>query len=267
MKSLFPLIFLLSLTPLSAQLTPPNEAGITMGHVHLNVKDVDVQKKFWTEQFGAVPLINERPQLPGVKVPGMLIFFTKRDPIHGTEGTSLDHFGFRVHSLPDMEKSLRAAGYDVGKDFKGTEGFQNTYVMGPDNVKIELQEDVNLPVRAAVNHLHYMVTDPMALRDWYIEKLSLTATERGSFKTANAGGNNLTFGKSRTPPTSGTKGGSLDHIGFEVKNLEAYCKQLEAKGIKLDVPYRKVPSLGVAIAFITDPQGVYIELVEGLGAF
>jgi catechol 2,3-dioxygenase-like lactoylglutathione lyase family enzyme len=261
------LALLLPLLPLTAQLTPPNEAGITMGHVHLNVKDVDVQKKFWIEQFDAKPLANEKPQLPGVEVPGMFIFFYKKDPIHLTEGTSLDHFGFKVHSLPEMEKSLRAAGWEVGKDFKGTEGFQNTYVTGPDGIKVELQEDVNLPVKASVNHLHYMISDPPPLRAWYIEKLSLTATERGSYKTANAGAVNLTFGASRTPPTSGTKGGLIDHIGFEVKNLEAYCKKLEAEGIKLDVPYRKVPSLGIAIAFITDPQGVYIELTEGLNTY
>ena len=29
-----------------AQLLPPNAAGVTMGHMHLNVKDVAVQRKF-----------------------------------------------------------------------------------------------------------------------------------------------------------------------------------------------------------------------------
>src|SRR5271165_4927404 len=99
MRSLFAtlaLTFLVPVAHLTAQLTPPNEAGITFGHVHLNVKDVDVQKKFWIEQFGAVPLINEKPQLPGVKVPGMVILFTKKDPTHPSEGTTLDHFGFKV---------------------------------------------------------------------------------------------------------------------------------------------------------------------------
>ena len=52
----------------------------------------------------------------------------------------------------------------------------------------------------------------------------------------------------------------MDHIGFEVKNLEAFTKKLEAQGIKLAVPYRQVPALGIAIAFITDPWGTYIEL-------
>jgi catechol 2,3-dioxygenase-like lactoylglutathione lyase family enzyme len=243
------------------------QAQITMGHVHLNVTDVDVQKKFWTEQFGAAPLIKEKPQLPGVRVPGMAILFYKKDPIHPTEGTVLDHFGFKVRSLPEMLKSLRAGGWEVQSEFKGTEGFPNAYVVGPDKVRIELQEDTTLPVKAAAHHLHYMLADPDALRTWYIEKLGLAATHRGAFETANAGSMNLTFAKVRNPSTTGTKGGSLDHIGFEVKDLEAYCKKLEAEGIKFDVPYRKVPALGLSIAFITDPMGVYIELTEGLDKY
>ena len=42
---------------------------------------------------------------------------------------------------------------------------------------------------------------------------------------------------------TGTTGRAVDHIGFEVKNLEAFCKQLEAKGIKLTAPYRKAPEM------------------------
>ena len=53
----------------------------------------------------------------------------------------------------------------------------------------------------------------------------------------------------------------------EKQKLEIDCKQLEANGVKLDVPYRKIPKLGIAIAFLTDPMGGYIELTEGLGAY
>ena len=66
------------------------------------------------------------------------------------------------------------------------------------------------------------------------------------------------------PPTVGTTGRSIDHIGFEIKNLEAFTKKLEAQGIKLDRPYTKVPQLGIAIAFIKDPWGTNIEMTEGL---
>jgi catechol 2,3-dioxygenase-like lactoylglutathione lyase family enzyme len=56
----------------------------------------------------------------------------------------------------------------------------------------------------------------------------------------------------------------LDHIAFEVRNLAAFCKRLEAMGVTLDVPYTKGPA-GVASARLTDPWGTSIELTEGLG--
>ena len=50
----------------------------------------------------------------------------------------------------------------------------------------------------------------------------------------------------------------------EVRNLELFCKKLEAAGAKLDTPYTQRPDLGIALAFLTDPWGVRIELTEGL---
>ena len=56
----------------------------------------------------------------------------------------------------------------------------------------------------------------------------------------------------------------LDHIGFEVRDLGAFCEKLEAAGITFDRPYTVIDSIGLAIAFFTDPFGTYIELTEGL---
>jgi catechol 2,3-dioxygenase-like lactoylglutathione lyase family enzyme len=87
--------------------------------------------------------------------------------------------------------------------------------------------------------------------------------KRGPFEAADLPGVNLTF--SLAPgPVAPTKGRALDHIGFEVKDLEAFCKKLEAAGVKFDVTYRKIPALGLSLAFLTDPWGTYIELTEGL---
>jgi uncharacterized glyoxalase superfamily protein PhnB len=55
----------------------------------------------------------------------------------------------------------------------------------------------------------------------------------------------------------------LDHIGFEVDHLEAFCRTLVADGVKFDVPYKKDPT-GLATASLTDPWGTSIELTEGL---
>ena len=82
-------------------------------------------------------------------------------------------------------------------------------------------------------------------------------------EAADIGGANLTFSPTDTK-LLGTKGRALDHIGFEVDGLEALCKKLEADGIQFDRPYERIESLGLAIAFFTDPWGTYIELTEGL---
>jgi catechol 2,3-dioxygenase-like lactoylglutathione lyase family enzyme len=66
-------------------------------------------------------------------------------------------------------------------------------------------------------------------------------------------------------PSEGTKGRSLDHIGFEVKDLAATLKKLEADGVTINMPLRDMTrQIGLKIAFITDPNGTYIELTEGL---
>lgn len=247
--------------PAHAQLAPPNAAGITYGHVHLNVRDIEVHKKLWVDHFGAV--VVEKGPLVAVKLPGMLIAFRQAAPAGGSEGTVLDHFGFKVRNLAEMLQAWRAAGFKVGREFIGSEGFPNAYLLGPDDVKIELQEDKALPVKAAAYHLHFLLADYVKLRDWYVDTFSLVPRKRGTIvTTADAPGINLSFATSATP-TLGTKGRTIDHIGFEITNLEAFCKKLEARGVKFDVPFRHVPAIGLNIAYITDPSGVYIELTEG----
>jgi catechol 2,3-dioxygenase-like lactoylglutathione lyase family enzyme len=258
------LAFLLA-QPASAQLAPPNAAGVTYGHVHLNVRDVEVQKKLWVEHFGGT--VVQKGPLVAVKLPNMLIAFQQRAPTGGSEGTVLDHFGFKVRNLQEMLKGWRAAGYQVTREFTGSEGFPNAYLSGPDGLKIELQEDTSLPVKAAAHHLHFMLADYLKLRDWYVETFSAVPRKRGTIDSADVPGMNLSFATSNNPPTLGTKGRTVDHIGFEITNLEAFCKKLEARGIKFDVPYREVPIIGLKIAYITDPSGVYIELTEGYNKY
>src|SRR4051794_2055546 len=82
------------------QQAAPGAAGIAMGHVHLNVSNVAEQRTFWIRQFDAKPV--ELEGVSGVVVPGMMILFTPKAPAHGSEGTVLDHFGFKVRSREEM---------------------------------------------------------------------------------------------------------------------------------------------------------------------
>ena len=42
---------------------------------------------------------------------------------------------------------------------------------------------------------------------------------------------------------------------------------LAERGIEFDLEYRELEHLGLKIAFITNPSGVYIELTEGYDAY
>jgi catechol 2,3-dioxygenase-like lactoylglutathione lyase family enzyme len=111
--------------------------------------------------------------------------------------------------------------------------------------------------------VHFFNPKNVEMRAWYVKTFGATARDGGAFPVAALPGVALNFSPA-ADPVVGTAGRALDHVGFEVKNLEEFTKKLEADGIKMSVPYRKVPALGIAIAFFTDPWGTYIELTEGL---
>ena len=239
------------------------QTSIEMGHIHLNVTDVESQTRFWVSQFDAKPLTREG--LAGVAVPGMLILFNRAAPTHASAATVLDHFGFKVRSRDEMVAACRSAGYTIAKQFTGSEGFPNAYVVGPDGVNVELQQDTTLKVRAVAQHLHFLQPDFLPLRAWYIATFGMRPSTRGPHDSADIPGMNLTFAPSHAR-TLGSKGGIIDHIAFEVKDLALYYRKLEAAGIRFDIPYKHDSRLGYASVFLTDPGGTLIELTEGLGA-
>jgi catechol 2,3-dioxygenase-like lactoylglutathione lyase family enzyme len=257
-----------------AQLPPPNEAGVGMGHLHVLVRDVEAQRKFWVEVMGAAPV--KFGSMEAMKFPDVIVMIRKGEPAGGTKGSVVNHLGFKVRDIKSSVARMKAAGANFvtqtevsGGRAKGDYWYNEpqkahqAFVMGPEEVKIELTEDPAMSVPIAHHHIHFYNGAVDATKAWYVKTFSAKPGKRGQFEAADLPGVNLTFSGSNEPVV-GTKGRSLDHIGFEVKNLEAFCKNLEASGVKFDVPYRKAPALGIAIAFFTDPWGTYIELTEGL---
>jgi hypothetical protein len=86
--------------------------------------------------------------------------------------------------------------------------------------------------------------------------------KRSNYDAVDLPGINFNF-SANPAATRPTKGRMLDHIGFEVTNLAAFCRKLESMGVTLDTPYRKNVD-GTAEATLTDPWGTSIELTEGL---
>ncbi len=250
---------------LQAQLAPPNAAGVAFGHVHLNVTDVEEHVALWVDHLGGVRV--QKGPLVTVKIPGMLMVFTEREPTGDSEGSVMDHVGIAVRDFDAVVDAWEEAGYEARPEFTGTEGTRNAYLMAPDGVKIEIQEDTSLTVPASSYHVHFFTDGFRDLMDWYVELFGLTPRTRGSIETtADAPGMNLSFNGSRGERAA-TRGRAIDHVGFEIDGLEAFCEQLEARGIAFDVPYRYIDSIELAIAFFTDPSGVRIELTEGFDEY
>jgi catechol 2,3-dioxygenase-like lactoylglutathione lyase family enzyme len=165
--------------------------------------------------------------------------------------------------VPDLDAFIskaKAAGVKLTNVNQDT---RQVFIYTPEQAKIELTEDKSMSVPMAHHHVHFYNESVDESKAWYVKTFGAIPGRRGRFEAADVPGANLSFSPSKTK-TAGSKGRAVDHIGFEVKNLEAFVKKLEAAGLKMDVPYRKVPSLGIAIAFLTDPWGAYIELTEGM---
>src|SRR5664279_3575987 len=82
--------------PLSAQLATPNAMGVSIGHVHVNARDIAAQQRFWV-QVGGTLVHNGKIQM--VQFPGMFINLRQQDPTGGTVGSVVNHIGFHVKNL------------------------------------------------------------------------------------------------------------------------------------------------------------------------
>jgi len=259
-----------------AQLTAAKDAAVKYGHHHINVTSVDAHKKFWIDALGGTPVRIGTSPAEVVRFPNVFVFLAARAPSGGTKGTTVNHVGFETRDIRAAVDRLKAAGfpmitraelpatYEVKDDLGQRPGGNIVaFTMGPDDTKVELIENKAVTHPIAMHHVHFAAPDVAAMKAWYVKTFAARPGTRAGFEAADLPGVNLTFGAAPDPVVP-TRGRTLDHIGFEVNNLEAFCRQLEAGGIKLDRGYTKIPALGVAVAFITDPWGTYIELTEGL---
>jgi len=251
-------LLVISTAPLGAQLPAPNAAGVSAGHMHMMVRDPEAHKKIWVDVLGAQVVKSRALEL--LKLPGIFLMLGKAEPAEGSEGSTLDHFAFRAKDLAATSAKLKAAGIPLTRD-----DAVEIVAIFPDKVKVEFYAAPTLNTPLEHFHAHFYATDPDALRAWYVKHFGAAMPTPTNANAAGVPGIAFSFRKVATP-LAATKGRSLDHIGFEVKDLEAFCKKLAADGVTFEMPFRDVPAIGLKIAFIVDPAGTRIELTEGLAA-
>ena len=251
----------------SAQLSRPNGSGAAIGHVHINARDIEAQSRFWTTLGGRIV---QREKLTLVQFPGIYVILRKQEPTGGTAGSSLNHFGFLVKDFAASVAKWKTAGLDWEPVLNPQVG--QGFLNGPDGVRVEIYEDRSITVPMQMHHIHLLVPDPVAAQKWYGEQFGATAGTRlggirlplTQFDTVNVPGTEITFSKS-TERLVPTKGRSVDHIGFEVTDIDAFVSKLKAAGINTDGEVKKsADASGLRLCYITDPWGTEIEITEGL---
>lgn len=273
--SLLGAIVLLAGADADAQLSHASDKPVVYGHHHINVSNLDDQKRFWVDTLGGttVPL----GDLTVVKFTNVLVIIREQEPTGGTKGTTVNHIGFTVPDLRALLNNVTAAGYSVvskeevpstyevrnGIAYNEVQDAYLAFVMAPDDIKIEFIEDPMQEMPVKLHHIHFAANDVVAMKAWYVNTFGAIPGMRGNFQAADLPGVNLTYSSSDVP-LAGTRGRGLDHIGFEIDGLEAFCRRLEDQGVIFDLPFTQVEDLGIGIAFLTDPFGTYIELTEGL---
>ena len=255
------LLLLASLAmPAAGQLAAPNAAGISLGHIHLYVSDVAAQQKFWAA-MGGVPVANQRLEM--IQFPGVFILLRRGDTKGGTAGSIVNHLGFVWKDLPGVMTKWQAAGYKVETD-KPNHG----YIDGPDGIRLEVFGDPSLQVPVKINHIHFYPQDVPAMKAWYAKVLGGMSGQCASSVDASdcveVPGVSLAMsqGQTKLDPTAGR---SLDHIGFEVKNLPEFLKRMEAGGVTITQGLTASNFVStMRVAFIADPWGTKMEITEGI---
>ena len=249
--------------PAAAQFAPPNAAGVTLGHIHLYVSDVAAQQKFWAT-LGGVPVANQRLEM--IQFPGVFILLRRGETKGGTVGSIVNHLGFAWKDLPAAKAKWQAAGYTIEPGGEADHG----YLLGPDGIRLEFSGDPSLSVPVKITHVHLYPQDVAAMQAWYANVLGgvpghcpRPAVPDG-VECVDVAGVSLAMSRSDTKldPTAGR---SLDHIGFDVKDLPAFLERMAAEGVTITQGLTASNFVStMRVAFIADSWGTKMEITQGI---
>jgi extradiol dioxygenase family protein len=256
---LLPIVsLLLAAAPAGAQLPAAGPGGVSTGHVHLNVPDLARHRALWTSLGGVVKATG---RLEVIEFPGIYVMLMEAAPSADSMATSANHFGFSVNDYASYRAKLEAAGASFF--FEDAENGQILADL-PDGVRIEILTDTAQAAPIVFHHLHLAALDVDGLRAWYLETFGAAAGERRGLPSALVPGGRVDFLPARGEAPAGSRGAAIDHIGFELDDMDAFAMRMADRGIEFDLGPMAIEAIGLEIAFITDPVGTYIEITEGL---
>ena len=203
---------------------------------------------------------------PVVEFPGVTVYLQAGSrptaPTGGTVGSSVDHVGFTVQDIKVAMAEWSGAGVPVEPSPFGRE--DQAWIMTGDELRIEILEETSQLLPIQHHHVHYSIPETRIAeaQAWYGRVFGAVKSMRGNFQSSDIPSANLTWGVARQDNV-GTEGRALDHVGFLVEDIDAFCRHARSEGIDLDRPCASDSTSGQTRAYLYDPFGTYLMVSEG----
>ena len=245
-------------------------SAATPHHLHIALSNTSEAVSWYEEHLDCEAIAGRED---AVNCGNTEIEFFLAQTVGGRQGTGVDHFGFSVPDLDAKMAELESVGvrgsgvrlvrFEDGSLVRDIPGlFKIAFITDPWGTKIELVQDEDL---LGFHHIHLNSVDPAAALDWYNQVLG---GEPASLKGMLDGVLFDDIWLLATEYTDGrpgiTQGRTIDHIGFEVADLDEAAVQIN----RLSVEFRQEPMVpdnarsSAKQAFILGPDGVMIAIVE-----
>ena len=249
---------------LTTAMTAAAQGTVAYDHVHLAVSEPEKAEAWYMAnlngQVGENPgrlafeRWSNRAPLP------IQFIFLKADNAAPSEGSVIDSVGFAVTGIEAKVAALRTAGATVTQPVETIQGlWKHALVVDPWGVKIELVESGE---RGGFHHITLRVANPEDSIAWYRHSFGGERTKIGGRLDAVKYGNTyliVTKGQSAAP----SRGHAIDHLGFGPRSIDMTAADLKGKGVTFTAePAAKPNQFGHRTAYVEDPSGVRIELVE-----
>src|SRR5229473_1642512 len=197
MRKLIPILCLVSNLAAGAawaQPYTPNEAGVTMGHWHLNSRDIEANRKIFVGLGGTSPT---GPGIQRVIFPGVVVNLNPGQagppPTAGTVGSVVNHVGFVVQNVQESVAKWKAAGVPVLPG--GNNRLDQAYVETADGLRIEILENKSQKYPIQHEHVHFFLPEAAILQSqtWYGKIFGAKASLRNNAPVTDVPGAQLRF--------------------------------------------------------------------------
>jgi len=188
------------------------------------------------------------------------LVFLRNEKAQPSTGSTIDHLGLSVADVDAKLKELEAGGaraITASNDMPAL--FAGRFIQDPWGVKIELLKD---PDMLGLHHVHLRVRDPEATLVWFQKMMGGERVKSAKLDGLRYAALWLLAADSGGETTAPSIDRAIQHIAWRVSNIAEARTTLIGRGLKVGDPR---PSQGVpGFAFLEDPSGVRIEIIERL---